>query len=189
MHISPGPGRDSGIKHSTLPSSSYDDPSERVNDAKIRCGGSSTEGVSIVKSRSWHDDQPPSPRILALRIGGASPVATERASSARGASLSSKHAQIIRRAVNLSGPNPVNDIPARANPFTVRAAPSMQTRPEIRPNEALDDARPGGCGRKQKSKKNQRPPPLDGFESGVLFGVPPPARPKSGARSMLRSGV
>src|ERR1035437_1357358 len=160
MHISPGPGRDSGIKHSTLPSSSYDDPSERVNDAKIRCGGSSTEGVSIVKSRSWHDDQPPSPRILALRIGGASPVATERASSARGASLSSKHAQIIRRAVNLSGPNPVNDIPARANPFTVRAAPSMQTRPEIRPNEALDDARSCATpGEDRIRSKSNSPPP------------------------------
>ena len=31
-----GPGRDSGIKHSTLPSSSHDDPSERVNAARIR---------------------------------------------------------------------------------------------------------------------------------------------------------
>src|SRR5208282_245485 len=155
-----GPGRESGIKHSTLPSRSHDDPSERVNDAKIRRGGSSTEGVSIMRSRSSHGDHPPAPRILALRPGGASRVAIERASSARGASLSSKHAQIIRRAVNLSGPSPVNDIPARANPFTVRAAPSMQTRPEIRPNEALGDARSGAApGEDAIRSKSNSPPP------------------------------
>ena len=174
-----GPGRDSGIKHSTLPSSSHDDPSERRQRGEntmrrfLDRGRLDREIAQLARRPSADAENP------GALIGGASPVATARASIACSASSSSKHAQIIRRAVNFCGPSPVNDIPARANPLTARALPSMQICPAIRPNATLDDrAILRSAGRRQNPVEVELAAARDRFRNAC----PLPCRRRAGPK-------